>query len=300
VSTAQVPNIPGPITPTRPPALNFPAGATDCHAHVFGPASRFKVLPNTHYIPPDCLLVDYTRMLRAIGCSRGVLVQPSVYGTDNTAMLEALQASRSVGEVELRGIAVVTADVSDRELERLHEAGVRGVRINAASGTKGLGLDDAPRLAARIKPLGWHLQFYADFREIAGLEDVLAALDIDIVIDHYGRIRTSEGVHAPAFQSVLRLLRRDNCWAKLMGPYFVSDAMPAYADLIPFARAMIDAAPDRVLWGTDWPHPGAREKMPNDADLVDLLADWVPDNAQRHRMLVDNPARRYGFAGQSS
>jgi 2-pyrone-4,6-dicarboxylate lactonase len=300
VSTVQVPNIPGPITPTRPPAFAFPAGATDCHAHVFGPAAQFRVLPNTHYIPPDCLLTDYTRMLGTLGCSRGVLVQPSVYGTDNTAMLEALEASRSVGEVELRGIAVITADVSDRELERLHGAGVRGVRINAASGTRGLGLADAPRLAARIKPLGWHLQFYADFRVMEGLEDALAALEIDIVIDHFGRIRTAEGLNAPAFQSVLRLLRQDNCWAKLMGPYFVSDALPAYADLTAFARAMVDIAPDRVLWGTDWPHPGAREKMPNDGDLADLLTDWVPDQAQRRRLLVDNPARRYGFTGQSS
>ncbi|MEO7403551.1 MAG: amidohydrolase family protein, partial [Burkholderiales bacterium] len=114
--------------------------------------------------------------------------------------------------------------------------------------------------------------------------------------DHFGRIRTAEGIDAPAFQAVLRLLNRDNCWAKLMGPYFVSDATPGYADLTPFARAMIATAPNRVLWGTDWPHPGARAKMPNDGDLADLLLDWAPGDATRQRMLVDNPAKLYGFA----
>ena len=234
-------------------------------------------------------------MLRSIGCSRGVLVQPSVYGTDNTAVAEALGTTAATQTFELRAVAVVDPTITDRELERLHALGFRGVRINLGSTTPGLTLADAPRLAARIKPLGWHLQFYADFRANPALESELAQFDIDIVIDHFGRIRTSEGLEAPAFQAVLRLLRRDHCWAKLMGPYFVSDATPGYADLTSFAQAMIAAAPDRVLWGTDWPHPGAGAKMPNDGDLADLLLDWAPGEAARQRMLVDNPARLYGF-----
>lgn len=287
----QVANIPGPVRDTRQPNIRFPPKACDCHAHIFGPQSRFKVLPTTHFVPPDCLLPDYLRMLRTIGCERAVLVQPSVYGTDNTAIAEALAS----GAFELRGVAVVSEDVSDRELEHLHAAGFRGIRINTASGTPGLKLEHAARLADRIKPLGWHLQFFVNFREMPQIEEQLARLAVTIVIDHFGRISTSEGLEAAPFQALLRLLRREHCWAKLMGPYFVSDAVPRYADLVPFAQAMVRTAPDRVVWGSDWPHPSARAKMPNDGELADLLLDWVPDEAQRNRMLVDNPQRLYAF-----
>ena len=275
----------------RKPRVAFPPRATDCHAHIFGPQSRFALLPKTHFVPHECPLADYTRMLRTIGCERGVLVQPSVYGTDNSAIVEALR-SRAF---DLRAVAVVAADVSDRELEDLHAVGFRGIRINTASATPGLKLDDAPRLAARIKPLGWHLQFFANFRDMPDIGERLAALPVDIVVDHFGRIATADGLEAPGFRALLRLLRRDNCWAKLMGPYFTSDTAPRYPDLVPFARAMVEAAPDRVLWGSDWPHPSAREKMPDDADLADMLGDWAPDEAQRRKILADNPRRLYGF-----
>jgi predicted TIM-barrel fold metal-dependent hydrolase len=287
----QTPNIPRPVAAARKPKVRFPPRACDCHAHIFGPATRFKVLPGSHFVPHDCPLDDYLRMLRTIGCERAVLVQPSVYGTDNTAIAEALQS----GRLEMRGVAVVAADVSDKELEKLHATGYRGIRINTASGTPGLKLEDAPRLAARIKPLGWHLQFYSNLRETPEIEDVLARLPVNVVIDHFGRILTAEGLNAPAFQALLRLLRREHCWAKLMGPYFISDAVPHYPDIVPFARAMVEAAPDRVVWGSDWPHPSAKEKMPDDGDLADMLFDWVPDEVQRKRTLVDNPARLYGF-----
>ena len=246
-------------------------------------------MPNTHFVPPDCLLPDYIRMLRTIGCERAVLVQPSVYGTDNTAIVEALKS----GAFPMRAVAVVSENVSDRELEDLHAVGFRGIRINTASGTPGLKLEHAPRLAARIKPLGWHLQFYMNFH--SEHEAGLGKLPVNIVIDHFGRIPAAEGVSAPRFQSLLRLLQREHCWAKLMGPYFVSDAIPRYPDLVPFAQAMVKAAPERVVWGTDWPHPSARAKMPNDGDLADILVEWVPDDTQRNRILVDNPQRLYGL-----
>ncbi|MEO7402253.1 MAG: amidohydrolase family protein, partial [Burkholderiales bacterium] len=178
-------NIPGPITPTRTPSIRLPTGSCDCHAHVFGPRPRFEVVANTHYVPPDCLLPDYLGMLGSIGCSRGVLVQPSVYGTDNTAIAEALATTNATKAFELRAVAVVDSTITDGELERLHALGFRGVRINIASTTPGLTLTDAPRLAARIKPLGWHLQLYADFRTSPTIETELARLDIDIVIDHF-------------------------------------------------------------------------------------------------------------------
>ena len=248
-----------------------------------------KLLPRTHFVPPVCPLPDYIRMLRTIGCERAVLVQASVNGTDNSAIAAAIGS----GEFPLRGVAVVSEEVTDRELEDLHAAGFRGVRINVASGTPGLKLEHAPRLAERIKPLGWHLQFYMNFHPEHEAE--LGALPVDIVIDHFGRIPAGEGVDTPRFQALLRLLRREHCWAKLMGPYFASGTFPRYPDLVPLARAMVEAAPGRLVWGTDWPHPSAREKMPNDGDLADMLAQWVPDEAQRKRVLVDKPQRLYGF-----
>ena len=291
--TVRNPDIPPPVTPTRTPRVKFPAGATDCHAHVFGTQERHPLLPATHFVPHVCPWQHYRDMLRSIGCERAVLVQPSVYGTDNAAIEEALAES----DFEMRAVAVVSPDISDRELERLHGLGFRGIRINTASSTQGLKLADARKLAERIRHLGWHLQFYANFRAQPEVEAILADLPVPIVIDHFGRILTSEGTTAPAFQSVLRLLRRDNCHAKLIGPYFISEQFPAYRDITPFARAMVEAAPDRVVWGTDWPHASAREKMQDDGDLADMLKEWVPDEKTRHKVLVTNPARLYGFSG---
>ena len=286
----RAPDMRSPIAATNRPRVAFPRGATDCHAHIFGPQDRYPLLPKTHFVPPVCPLSDYVRMLRTIGCERAVLVQPSVYGTDNIAIEEALQSEA----FPLRGVAVVAADVTDRELERLHGIGFRGIRVNTASATPGLTLADAPRIAERIKPLGWHLQFFVNLRENPGMTDVLAKLPVNIVIDHFGRIAAGDGVDAPPARALLELLRREHCYAKLMGPYFASDE-PHFADLAPIARAMVAAAPDRILWGTDWPHPSAKEKLPNDGDLADLLLDWVPDEAARKRILVDNPQRLYDF-----
>jgi len=285
------PDIPAPAGNPHPPKIPFPAGACDCHAHIFGPQSRYPLLPKTHFVPHENPLSDYVRMLRTLGCARGVLVQPSVYGTDNSLIVAALQ-SRTF---DLRAVAVVAEDITDGELEALHAAGFRGIRINTASATPGLKLAHAPKLAARIKPLGWHLQFFVNLRDMPQMEEELARLQVNIVIDHFARIATADGLDAPPYQALLRLLGRDNCWAKLMGPYFISDAVPHYPDITPFARGMIEAAPDRVVWGSDWPHPSAREKMPDDGDLADMLDEWAPDAAQRKKILVDNPRRLYGF-----
>ncbi len=288
---ARLPDIPPPVRDTHAPRWKFPAKACDSHAHIFGPASRFAILPDTHFVPHECPLADYLRMLRIIGCERAVLVQPSVYGTDNTAISEALQS----GEFELRGVAVVREDVTDKQLEDLHAQGFRGIRINTASATPGLRLEHAPGLAQRIRHLGWHLQFFVDLEAMPELEPRLAALPVDLVIDHFGRVAAAGGVEAPAFRALLRLLGRDHCWGKLTGPYFLSGRGPAFADVAALARAMVEVAPDRLVWGTDWPHPSARAQMPNDGDLADMLASWVPDSAARTRILVDNPARLYGF-----
>jgi 2-pyrone-4,6-dicarboxylate lactonase len=195
----------------------------------------------------------------------------------------------------LRAVAVVAPGVADAELERLNALGFRGIRINLAAGTRGLGMEHARQLADRIRPLGWHLQFYADFRSDPDIGRLLEALPVPVVIDHFGRISADDGLASPGFRALLRLLEHPHCWAKLSAPYFVSQRFPGYADLAPFAQAMVAVAPGRVVWGTDWPHASAREKMPADADLVDLLAHWLPQEADRRRVLVDNPAQLYGF-----
>lgn len=291
IRTPRTPNIPAFIPARRRPRVAFPSGACDCHAHVFGPQDRFPYLDQAGYIPPDALTADYAGMLQNNGCERGVLVQPSVYGTDNRCMIDALRS----GMHALRGIAVVAADVTDRELDEMHAAGVRGVRINLASETGGLTLADGERLAPRLKERGWHLQFYLDLPKMPEAEAKLARLPITIVIDHFARCPAAAGTDAPAFRALLRLVSRDNCWAKIMGPYFISRQAPLYPDVTPLARALIATAPDRIVWGSDWPHPGARELMPEDPVLAELLAEWVPDDALRRKVLVDNPERLYGF-----
>ncbi len=289
--TPRAPTIAAPERNTRKPAVAFPPGACDCHSHVFGPQSRYPFAPNAAYIAPDSTTEDYVRMLKTIGCERAVIVQPSVYATDNRAMLDALRS----GLFPFRGVAVVRGDITDRELQTMHEAGVRGIRVNLSSKTPGMTLDEAKRMVPRLKALGWHIQFFLDLKTMEDADEVLGAIDITIVIDHFGRVNSREGVQGAAFQRLLRLVRRPNCWAKLIGPYFLASEPPFFPDVTPLARAVVAAAPDRVVWGTDWPHPSPHGTMPNDGDLADMLGQWVPDEAQRRRVLVDNPARLYAF-----
>lgn len=276
----------------RRPKLAFPPGATDCHAHVFGPADRYDYAPNRGYTPPDVLLEHYQHMLATLGVERAVLVQPSVYGTDNRAHLDALASAGP----SFRMVAVVDDDVADGELERMAAAGVRGVRINAVN-QGGLSLDILERMAARLNPLAWHIQLFVEVAKIAELEQRLAALPVPVVIDHMGHTTADKGLDHPGFQALLRLLRGGNTWVKLSGAYRLSrEPRPPFSDIVPYARALIAAAPERCVWGTDWPHPMVNDRpMPNDGDLADLLADWEPADAQRRAILVDNPARLYGF-----
>lgn len=271
----------------------MPPKATDCHAHVFGPQHDYPLLPDTHFVPHETPFAAYRDMLRSIGCQRAVLVQPSVYGSDNRA-IEHVLAQADAG-IALRAVAVVEPDVADCELRRLHGLGFRGVRINLAAGTPGLRLAHALPLAERIAPLGWHLQFYADFEAHPEVGDTLARLPVPIVIDHFGRLQGGRDPKAPASRAMLELLQTGCCWIKLSGVYFVSHQAPHYEDMSTLVAAMLTTAPDRLIWGTDWPHISARARMPVDADLCDALATWIPDEAMRRRVLVDNPARLYGF-----
>jgi predicted TIM-barrel fold metal-dependent hydrolase len=187
--------------------------------------------------------------------------------------------------------------VSDRELTQLHDAGVRGVRINLASETEGLTLADGERLAPRLKAMGWHLQFYMDLPKMPEAAAKLAQLKLPIVIDHFARCPAAAGVAAPAFQALLALVRHEHVWAKAMGPYFLSKQVPLYPDVTPLARALVAAAPDRVVWGSDWPHINYFEEkdMPDDGDLSNLLLRWLPTEQERLQVLVTNPANLYDF-----
>jgi 2-pyrone-4,6-dicarboxylate lactonase len=279
----------------RRPRLRVPPLACGCHAHILGPAHRYPYSPRRVYTPPDCLLPDYERVLGALGLERAVLVQPSVYGEDNAALLEALER----GGGRFRGVAVVAGDVADAELQRLHARGVRGVRANVVDvpgRTPGaLPLRELEALARRIAPLGWHLELLLHVDEFPRLERDLADFPVDLVLGHLGYTSTARGLGDPGFGALLRLVRPGRCWVKLTGPYRISREAPPYADVAPFARALAEARPDRLLWGSDWPHVMLKGTMPSDADLLDLLAAWLPDETMRREVLVGNPARLYGF-----
>ncbi|HET6492058.1 MAG TPA: amidohydrolase family protein [Burkholderiales bacterium] len=283
------------FNPRRPKRLRLPAFACDCHAHVLGPAARYDYSPARVYTPPDCLLPDYRHMLKTLGVERAVLVQPSVYGTDNTAMLDAMKTDPA----HLRGVAVVAEDIAESELKRMHDAGVRGVRVNIVDvkdrkpGT--LPLDVLKKLGQRVKPFGWHMEFLMHVDEFPDLDHTFADFPVDIVLGHLGYMRTDKGIAAPGFQALLRLVKSGRCWVKLTGPMRISTTALPYSDVTPFAHALTAANPERIVWGTDWPHVIIKGAMPNDGDLADLLSDWVPDAGLREQVLVKNPARLYGF-----
>jgi predicted TIM-barrel fold metal-dependent hydrolase len=261
-----------------------------------GPKARYAYSPARVYTPPDCLLPDYLKMLATLGVERAVLVQPSVYGTDNTVMLEAMKTAGG----RFRGVAVVAEDISDTELKKLDAAGVRGARVNIVDvkdrkpGT--LPMDSLEKLARRVAPLGWHMEFLMHADEFPDLERAFADFPVDIVLGHLGYMKTDKGLGNAGFQALLRLMKAGRAWVKLTGPFRITTTggLP-YADVVPYARALLEANPERVIWGTDWPHVIIKMPMPNDGDLADLLSDWIPDARLREQVLVRNPARLYGF-----
>lgn len=244
------------------------------------------------YTPEAASLDAYKDMLRSLGIARGVLVQPSFYGTDNGCLMEALARD----PVSLRGVAVVGPDVTDRELEDLAAGGIRGIRLNAVFAA-GVPLAEVERLAHRVAPLGWHIQFLIDGRILEELGPRLAALPVQLVFDHLGHIPSADGVRHPGFLQMTRLMRDGRAYAKLSGAYRVSAEGAPFRDTDEMARALVAAAPDRCLWGSDWPHVGIARDKPVTADLLDILMRWVPDETTRRRILVDNPAHLYGFGG---
>ena len=294
-STSGAPPCAPPDFNPRTPQLMLPALACDTHAHILGPIAQYAYSPARVYTPPDCLLSDYQKMLATLGVQRAVLVQPSVYGSDNTVMLEAIKAAGKA----FRGVAVVDYDVSDAELAKLNTAGVRGVRVNIVDvkdrkpGT--LPMAELTALAKRIAPMGWHMEFLMHCDEFPDMDRTFADFPVDIVLGHLGYMKTSLGVNNPGFQALLRLMKTGKAWVKFTGPYRISGEPLPHADTIAYAHALIAANAQRVLWGSDWPHVMVKSAMPNDGDLCDLLSDWIPDAATREQVLVKNPAKLYAF-----
>jgi predicted TIM-barrel fold metal-dependent hydrolase len=289
-----------------PAAFDVPAGACDCHTHVFGPADKFPYSEKRGYTPGDASVEDLLALQAALHLDRVVIVHPSPYGADNSVTVDALRRLGKRG----RGVAVIDDETSDTDLREMHGAGVRGVRVNLESH----GNNDpavAARLlqaaAARVAPLGWHVQTYTQLATIAALRDTIMGLPTPFVIDHFGLAQAAKGVSQPGFDAMLALVRSGKAYVKLSGSYRVSQ-VPDDADAAPLARALIAANPDRMVWGTDWPHPGGgKPGTPRPRDTIEpfrpiddgralnRLAEWAGDAATLRKILVDNPASLYEF-----
>lgn len=285
-----------------PLGFAVPRNACDCHVHVFGPAGKFPYSPKRLYTPGDASIEDLDALHRALHIERVVVVHPSPYGTDNSCTVDAV---RRFGP-RARGVAVIDGTTSDAMLADMHAAGIRGVRVNLET----YGESDpvvAGRLlqqaAARVAPLGWHVQTFTNLAILAALHDVIMALPATLVVDHFGRPQAAQGIAQAGFDALLALLGSSKIYVKISAPYRVSH-VPHYPDAAPLARAMIAANPDRILWGSDWPHPGGTRHDPakiepfrpeDDGAALNRFAGWTASAAQLQKILVDNPARLYQF-----
>ena len=276
---------------TEKPRLVMPPGATDCHFHTYD--QRYPATAAATLLPQDALPEDYQALQRRLGTTRGVIIQPSTYGTDNRLQLASRQA---LGPENFRVVAVVAADVPDAELRRLDEQGVRGVRFNL--GFPGvLTVASLPLLAPRLAALGWTCQINMRPQQIEDNADMLASLPGRLVFDHLAQVPQPGGVESAPYRIIRGLLDKGRTWVKLSGPYVSSkQGAPGYADAGAVAAAYVRAAPERLVWGSDWPHPTEKpDHKPDDAHLLDLFADWAGTGAAFRRILVDNPAELYGF-----
>ena len=272
------------------PSLKVPPLSCDSHAHVLGPPSKYPYVPDRSYTPPDALPSDYLRVLDTLGIGRMVVVQASCYGEDNRRTVDAVQ---ELGVQRARGVVMVGANVAERDLLSMHDKGVRATRfITTAKG--GPTLDQLSEVAARVAPLGWAIEMYIPTTAWPQVLPVVEKLPVPVVFDHMGGMMADTPRDDPVFSRIVALLESGRCWTKLTG-YRPSVAGPPYADVAPLARYLIARAPDRCVWGSDWPHTNLEGYMPDDGDLLDQLGTWVDDEATLKKILVDNPAALYGF-----
>jgi len=273
------------------PAFTLPPGAVDAHCHVFGPGDVFPYAPERKYTPCDAGKERLFALRDHLGFTRNVVVQATCHGADNSAMLDTLRASGG----RARGVATVRPDVSPETLARMHEAGVRGVRFNFVRRL----VDPKPDayyhgIMEKIAPLGWHVVIYFEAADLEERWDFFTGLRATVVVDHMGRPDVTQPVDGPAFGRFIRLMaEHENVWSKVTCPERLTLKGPPYDDVVPFARKIVEAFPDRVLWGTDWPHPNLKSHMPDDGALVDFIPRITPTPAHQQALLVDNPMRLY-------
>ena len=273
---------------TESPKLKAPANACDCHMHIYD--AKYPTDPKATLKPADALVADYKLLQKRIGTSRNVVVTPSTYGTDNRVTLDAIA---QIGPTA-RGVAVVDATVTDAELKRLNGLGIRGIRFNLVQAGATTAEMIEP-LSRRVNDLGWHIQIHMKGEQIAGIEDLLLRVPSPIVFDHLGRLAQPNALDNPGFKTISKLIDKGRTWVKLSGAYQDTKVgPPTYSDTVAVARAYIKAAPERMVWASDWPHPTEKDK-PDDAVLFDLLTEWAPEEEMRTRILVQNPATLYGF-----
>lgn len=288
--------------PQTPIAFDVPAGACDCHTHIFGPDDKFPLWPDRRYTPGAASIEDLEALHRMLHIDRVVVVHPSPYGADNACTVDAV---RRMG-ARARGVAVIDDKTSDDELDAMHQAGIRGVRVNLESSGENDPAAAERRLqyaSARVARRGWHVQTYTNLAVLAPLTKAILQLPTPLVVDHFGLAQANLGVGQPGFAELLSLLRSGKIYVKISAAYRISQ-MPDHADAAPMARAIIDANPDRVVWGTDWPHPGGSRRDPaaiepfrgiDNGAALNRLASWTKDSKELAKILVDNPARLYQF-----
>jgi 2-pyrone-4,6-dicarboxylate lactonase len=278
--------------PSRP-KLKLPPGACDAHVHIFGPRNKFPFAEGRRYTPSDAPKEMLFALHARLGIEHCVIVQPACHGTDNGVTADAIAATGQA----YRGIALLPITVSDAELKRLAAAGLCGARFHYMEHlAKGASIDEVIAFGERLAPIGWHLQIHMEAALIADLTPALKRSPVPVVIDHMGRIDASRGLEQPEFRALLALLQDKNVWVKVSGADRITRQGPPYADAIPFARKLVSEFGDRVVWGTDWPHPNHAGPAPDDGMLVDILAEIAASDAARQALLVDNPQRLYRFA----
>lgn len=295
ITPGWLPFYPNPSKPT----LQLPEGAVDAHCHVFGPGEQFPYAPERKYTPCDAGKDELFALRDHLGFSRNVIVQATCHGKDNSALIDALESADGMA----RGVVTLSSDISEEELQRMHEAGVRGVRFNFVKRL----VDFTPKeellkVAEKIAPLGWHIVVYFEAQDLPELWDFFTALPTTVVVDHMGRPDVSLPVDGEQFDLFVKLMAENpNIWSKLScperlsvtGPKALDGEQKAYQDVVPFARRILTQFPDRVLFGTDWPHPNLKDHMPDDGLLVDYIAQIAPTAAEQQQLLVDNPMRLY-------
>lgn len=279
----------------RRPRLRLPKGSIDTHVHVFEPG--YPLSPARGYTPPHSTVADLRHLHATLGIERVVFTQPSIYGIDNSAILDAMAALNRETPDRARAVVALDMNFTESRLAEFDKAGVRGVRLNTDNkGGMPIAYSDIPELTARIRPFGWHLEFLFPGKDILELAPLFRTIDVPISIAHFAYQPAAAGVQAPGFQALLALVREGNTWVKISGANRVSRGdLPPYDDVAPMARALIEAGPGRIMWGTDWPHPNKYVVNPNDGDLVDAFGDWVADERTRHHIMVDAPAAFYRF-----